>query len=99
VFFFEEVADDSRLILAAAEVCSGVCHHLRLIARPLSPHGLLGVLIEQLVWVELGAIAGHEAEFQVRLPLSLGCDPAGYLRGLVGGMRVDTAGHRYGHRH
>jgi len=51
VFFFEEVADYARLILAAAEVCSGVCHHLRLISGPLSPHGLLGVLVEQLVWV------------------------------------------------
>ena len=89
VFFFEEVTNDPRLILAAPEVCSGVRHHVRLVAGSLPPHGLLGVLVEQLVWVEFWAVAGHEAELQFRLPLLLGCDPAGYLCGLVGGMGVD----------
>jgi len=69
VFFLEEVADNTRLILAAPEVCSGVRHHVRLIAGPLPPHGLLGVLVEQLVWIEFRAVARHEAEFQFRQAL------------------------------
>jgi len=89
VFFFEEVADNSWLILSPPDVCSGVGHHVRLIAGPLPAHGLLGVLVEQLVWVELGAVPGHEAEFQCRLPRPVGCDPAGHLRSPVGRVRVD----------
>jgi len=41
VFFFEEVADNSWLILSPPEVCSSVGHHVRLIAGPLPAHGLL----------------------------------------------------------
>ena len=50
VFFFEEVANDPRLLLAASQMRAGVGDHLRLIARP--SHSLLGVLVEQLIWIE-----------------------------------------------
>lgn len=63
MFFFEEVADDLELILATPQVRSGVRHHLRLVARPLLPHGLLGVLVEKFVGIEVRAVARHEAQF------------------------------------
>jgi hypothetical protein len=53
---------------------------------------LLGVLLEQLVWFELGAVAGHEAELQVLPPLPFGDDPVGYLCGLVGGGPFSSLG-------
>ena len=69
---------------------AGVCDHLRLIARPLLSHSLLGVLVEQLVWIEFRAVAWHETKFQHGLPLPLRLDPAGHLGRLMGGMRVDN---------
>ena len=61
MLFVEEVANDSRLLLAASQMRAGVGDHLRLIARPLLPHSLLGVLVEQLIWIEFRAVAWFAA--------------------------------------
>jgi len=89
VVFLKEVADDVRLLLAATKVRAGVRDHLGLITRPLPAHGLLCVLVEHLVGIELGAVARHEAEFEFRSSFPLGIDPAGNLRRLVSWVGVD----------
>jgi len=70
-------------------VRTGVRDHLGLIPRPLPPHGLLCVLVEHLVGIEFGAVAGHEAESEFRSSFPLGIDPPGNLRRLVSWAGVD----------
>lgn len=65
------VPNEPQRIRTVPEVSSGVRHHGRLIAGPLPPHGLLGLLVEQLVWVEFWTVAGPEAELRFRPPLRL----------------------------
>jgi hypothetical protein len=61
MLFVEEVPDDTRLLLATSAMRSGIRAQLRPISRSWPPHGLLGVLVEQLIWIGIRAVAWHEA--------------------------------------
>ena len=56
VFFLEQIADDRGLLLPAVQVAAHGPDHFALVGRPALAQRIgLDVLIEQLVWIELGA--------------------------------------------
>ena len=73
--------------LDTPQVPSHVSHHLRSIARTSPPNGVrLDVLIEQLVGIEIRAVAGQEHE--ANLP-PMACHPSCDSTGRMDGMPVD----------
>src|SRR3990172_11303252 len=81
------------LALGTPQVPSHVAHHLRLVARTPSPNGVcFDVLIEQLVGIEIRAVAGQEEE--AKLPLVAGhpvCDATGRMHGMLIDDENDSA--------
>ena len=73
--------------LGAPQVTPHVLHHLYLVARTPPPHRVgLDILIEQLVWVEIRAVAPKEKE--VNLP-PVACQPSLHTPGHMHWMLVD----------
>lgn len=73
--------------LGTPQVTSHVSHHLRFVARTPPPNGVrLDVLIEQLVWIEIRAVAGQENE--ANLP-PMACHPVLDATGRMDWMLVD----------
>ena len=73
--------------LGAPQVTSHVYHHLRFVAGAPPPNGVgLDVLIEQLVRIEIGAVAGQEEK--TNLP-SMAGQPSFYSDGFMDRVFVD----------
>lgn len=65
MLFLKQVADHMRLLLSAVEMTTHTGHHLRLVGRSALAQGIgLDVLIEQLVRVQLRAVARQPDQTQ-----------------------------------
>lgn len=67
MFFLEQIADDRGLLLPAVQVAAHGLDHFALVGRAALAQRIgLDILIEQLVRVELGAIARQQYQAQLR---------------------------------
>ena len=65
MLFLEQIPNDLRLLLAAMEMAAQAGDHLRLVGRSTLAQGVgLDVLVEQLVGVQFGAVAGQPDQAQ-----------------------------------
>ncbi len=68
MFFLKQILDHMRLLLSAVKMATQAGHHLRFVGWPALSQGVsLDVLIEQLIRVQFGAVAG-----QTNQPQTLG---------------------------
>ena len=68
VLLLKEISDDLWLPLPAAQVAADTRHHLGAVARAALPQSIgLDVLVEELVRIELRAIAGRTNQAQPRV--------------------------------
>ena len=83
----KETADNRRGILAVAQMGADLGHELLLVPGALASNGVgLGVVVEELVGIEVGSVGGQEEDLDTAL---LGGDPVAHPLGAVDGMPVD----------
>ena len=82
----EEALDDAWLFLSAMQVAAGCAEQMVGCRWSLREDALLGVVVEVLGWVEVGAVAGQVDDFQ---ELGVLFDEGARLAAAVAGVAVD----------